>query len=208
MNPAQRWRGSRASSLGRSFHLPSPLMPRLRPRRKLQAFQKLTETETAAERAQLKAEAEAQARETLEQRLSRETQERALWEQLAQETEAAKLEIAARLAALQAQAEQAPKAEVADLVTRSEEAAREIDLDEADTRALIDQQLRDREWEADTKRLRFGEGARPAKGRNMAIAVCRKTRMTNQRACCWSGLGRRGRTAQASGVEEDEPAVV
>src|SRR5215212_1232950 len=131
--------------------------------------QKLSETESAAERAKAQAEAEARAREPLEERLNRETQERTLWEQLAQETEAAKLEIAARLASLQAQAEQAPKTEAADLVVRSEQAAQQIDLDEADTRALIDQQLRDRDWEADTKRLRHSEGARPAKHRNMAI---------------------------------------
>ena len=53
---------------------------------------------------------------------------------------------------------------------RAEEAAKAIDLDEAETRALIDQQLRDRGWEADTKTLRYASGARPAKGRNMAIA--------------------------------------
>src|SRR4051794_19487012 len=51
-----------------------------------------------------------------------------------------------------------------------ERAAQQIDLDEAETRALIDQQLRDRDWEADTKRLRYSEGTRPAKQRNMAIA--------------------------------------
>ena len=39
-----------------------------------------------------------------------------------------------------------------------------------ETRALIDQQLRDRGWEADTKTLRHSAGVRPAKGRNMAIA--------------------------------------
>src|SRR3954468_19381955 len=93
--------------------------------------QKLSETESAAERARTQAEAEARTRETLEERLKREAQERALWEQLAQETEDAKLEIAARRASLQAQAAQAPKTEVADLVVRSEKAAQQIDLDEA-----------------------------------------------------------------------------
>jgi type I restriction enzyme R subunit len=89
---------------------------------------------------------------------------------LAQETESAKAEIAARLASLQADAEQAPKAEVADLAERGEKAAQKIDLGEAETRLLIDQQLRDRGWEADTKTLRYGEGIRPVKNRNMAIA--------------------------------------
>ena len=41
---------------------------------------------------------------------------------------------------------------------------------EAETRFLIDQQLRQVGWEADTENLRFSKGTRPAKGRNMAIA--------------------------------------
>lgn len=132
--------------------------------------QKMAETESAAEQAKRVAEEEARARETLEERLRRESEDRALWERLAQETEASKVEVLAKLAEIQAQAEQAPKAEVVSLATRAEEAAQKIDLDEAETRALIDQQLQDRNWEADTKRLRYSEGARPAKGRNMAIA--------------------------------------
>jgi type I restriction enzyme R subunit len=71
---------------------------------------------------------------------------------------------------LQAEAESAPRAEALELVERGEEAAAKIDLDEAETRALIDQQLRDNGWEADTKTLRYSAGIRPAKGRNMAIA--------------------------------------
>jgi len=132
--------------------------------------QKMAETESAAEQSRRLAEAEARARETLEERLKRETEERALWEQLAQETEAAKNEVVAKLASVQAQSEQTPKAQAEILVAQGEAAAKKIDLDEAETRALIDQQLRDRGWETDTKQLRYGEGARPAKGRNMAIA--------------------------------------
>ena len=41
---------------------------------------------------------------------------------------------------------------------------------EAETRFLIDQQLRQVGWEADTENLRFSKGTRPAKGRNIAIA--------------------------------------
>lgn len=77
---------------------------------------------------------------------------------------------AAQLLALQATAEQAPKEAVQELLTRGQAAAAKIDIDEAETRALIDQQLQNRGWEADTPRLRYSEGIRPAKGRNMAIA--------------------------------------
>ncbi|MCI8518529.1 MAG: type I restriction-modification system endonuclease [Hungatella sp.] len=41
---------------------------------------------------------------------------------------------------------------------------------EAETRFLIDEQLRKVGWEADTERLRYSRGTRPAKGRNLAIA--------------------------------------
>jgi type I restriction enzyme R subunit len=127
-------------------------------------------TEDAVGLAQRRAEEHARARESVEQRLAREAEERAVWEKLAAESESKTLEIAARLAALQAAAEQAPRAESLEFIQRGEEASAKLDLDEADTRALIDQQLKDSGWEADTKSLRHGSGARPAKGRNLAIA--------------------------------------
>ncbi|MER9561080.1 type I restriction-modification system endonuclease [Mesorhizobium sp. M0571] len=109
-------------------------------------------------------------RETLEERFKREAEERVTWEQLAQESEAEKSALSAKLASLQAEADAAPRADVLELVQRGEEAATKLDLDEAETRTLIDQQLRDRGWEANTKTLRHSAGVRPAKGHNVAIA--------------------------------------
>ena len=43
-------------------------------------------------------------------------------------------------------------------------------MTEAETRMLIDSQLRDAGWEADTDNLRYSKGSRPKKGHNMAIA--------------------------------------
>jgi type I restriction enzyme R subunit len=131
---------------------------------------RLAETEDAASRARREAEEHARARESVEQRLTREAEERAIWERLAAESENKTAEIAARLAALQAAAEQAPKEDTLAFLQRGEEASARIDLDEATTRALIDQQLRDSGWEADTETLRYAAGARPVKGRNLAIA--------------------------------------
>ncbi len=131
---------------------------------------KVAETEDVAAAARREMDEQARARETLVERLQREAEERAAWEQLAQESEAEKAAIAAKLVSLQAEAEAAPRAEVLELVERGEEAAAKLDLDEAETRALIDQQLRDRGWDADTKALRHSTGVRPAKGRNMAIS--------------------------------------
>ncbi len=42
--------------------------------------------------------------------------------------------------------------------------------DERETRMLIDMQLQEVGWEADTENLRYAKGARPEKGRNLAIA--------------------------------------
>lgn len=131
---------------------------------------RVVESEDAASRAHRQAEEHARARESVKQRFAREAEERAIWEKLAAESESKMAEIAARLAALQATAEQAPKAESLEFIQRGEAASAKLDLDEAATRALVDQQLRDSGWEADTKSLRHASGTRPAKGRNLAIA--------------------------------------
>ena len=97
-------------------------------------------------------------------------EERALWEQLAAEAEAAKNQLAQQLASLQAAAVASPAAEQQQVLHFAQAAAEAISLDEAETRALIDQQLRDSGWEADTKAMRYASGTRPVKGRNLAIA--------------------------------------
>ncbi len=51
-----------------------------------------------------------------------------------------------------------------------EEAAEQVDLTEADTRRLIDQQLRAAGWECDSIALTWASGARPQKGKHRAIA--------------------------------------
>lgn len=45
-----------------------------------------------------------------------------------------------------------------------------VHLSEAQTRELIDEQLRKVGWEVDTKELRYSKGTRPTKGKNLAIA--------------------------------------
>lgn len=53
---------------------------------------------------------------------------------------------------------------------RASQVASQRQKTEAETRYIIDQQLRQVGWEADTENLRFSKGTRPAKGRNLAIA--------------------------------------
>ncbi|MGO6938529.1 type I restriction-modification system endonuclease [Rhizobium johnstonii] len=150
---------------------PEPIDATASLREEIEALRRrVAETEDAATVARLEAEEHARIRETVEERLRREAQERAAWEQLAQESETEKAAIAAKLSSLQAEAEAAPRAEVLELIQRGEQAAASIDLDEGQTRTIVDQQLRDRGWEADTKTLRYSAGVRPAKGRNIAIA--------------------------------------
>jgi type I restriction enzyme R subunit len=52
----------------------------------------------------------------------------------------------------------------------AQQAAQRVELNEAATRELIDAQLRQAGWEADSRSLRYGSGARPQKNRNLAIA--------------------------------------
>ena len=107
---------------------------------------------------------------SMEAKLREARDEQAFWEQLAVEAEEAKAALAQKLAAEQAEALARPKATVAALVAAATTAASAVELDEADTRKLIDQQLRDAGWTVDSAALSFPKGARPEKGRNVAIA--------------------------------------
>ncbi|MDO5048293.1 MAG: type I restriction-modification system endonuclease [Actinomycetaceae bacterium] len=55
-------------------------------------------------------------------------------------------------------------------IKRSKRGATQRPRTEAETRLLIDEQLRQVGWEADSQNLRYGHGTRPEKGRNIAIA--------------------------------------
>lgn len=54
--------------------------------------------------------------------------------------------------------------------TRAYQKALNINLTEAQTREIIDEQLRLVGWEADTENLKYSKGTRPTKGKNIAIA--------------------------------------
>lgn len=96
--------------------------------------------------------------------------EQTFWEQMAVEAEQAKVALAQKLSADQAQGLAQPKAVVAAFVTAATTAASAVELDEADTRKLIDEQLREVGWTVDSATLSFAKGARPEKGKNLAIA--------------------------------------
>lgn len=96
--------------------------------------------------------------------------EQSFWEQVAIEAEQAKAALALKLSADQAQGLAQPKATVAAFLSAASTAANAVELDEADTRKLIDEQLRDVGWTVDSAALSYAKGARPEKGKNLAIA--------------------------------------
>lgn len=130
----------------------------------------LKASQSAAERAKAEAEQHARDKENAQEVARREASERAIWEKLAQEAETGKLALAAELNQLQQAAVTKPPKAIAELQEHAEAASRNIDLDEAATRAIIDQQLIGRGWMADTRNLTYAKGTRPANGQNMAIA--------------------------------------
>lgn len=106
----------------------------------------------------------------MESKLAETKDEQSFWEEMATEADEAKAALAQQLAAQQAQSEVQPKSAVAALVAASNQAATGVQLDEAETRELIDQQLRQAGWEADSANLRYAKGTRPERGKNLAIA--------------------------------------
>ncbi|MBW4552617.1 MAG: type I restriction-modification system endonuclease [Aphanocapsa sp. GSE-SYN-MK-11-07L] len=130
----------------------------------------LEQTQSEADRAQLVAEDRARAVLSAEEKARQEAEDRALWEQIAVEAEQARAALAEQLATLQIAAKQLPPQQTTALISLADETAKVIDLDEDQTRAIIDQQLQAAGWLVDSRNLRYGQGARPAKGQNMAIA--------------------------------------
>jgi len=130
----------------------------------------LEETRSEAERARLTAEEQTRAVLSAEEIARQEAEERLVWEQLAVEAEQARAALEVQLATLQAAAKQLPSQQTAAVIALADQAASGIDLDEDETRAIIDQQLQNAGWLADTRNLRYSKGVRPARGQNMAIA--------------------------------------
>lgn len=106
----------------------------------------------------------------LEDQLRVAKDEQTAWEQIALETDQARVELERKLAQAQEDSKsQAPATHNA-LVKAAQVASGKMELDEAATRRIIDAQLVEVGWEADTPNLRYAKGARPQRGRNLAIA--------------------------------------
>jgi type I restriction enzyme, R subunit len=86
------------------------------------------------------------------------------------EAEAIAAEFQQKLEALQVQAMAQPIQVQQAILLRAQVNVAKLVLDEDEIRILIDQQLVDLGWEADSVNLRYAMGVRPEVGRNMAIA--------------------------------------
>lgn len=107
-----------------------------------------------------------------EQQMARRAEdERSIYEALASEASeryaALKAEFDARVAVPRSPATQS---EIDDFAARANLAAAKVVIDEAATRLIIDQQLCDSGWDADTVNLTYAKGARPERHKNRAIA--------------------------------------
>lgn len=95
-------------------------------------------------------------------------------EQLAAEAEKALQEAMHRLAEMQAIVAQNSTVNlektIKTAIAKSQKAEEKVELDEPATRLLIDEQLREVGWEADSEELIYGKGTRPMRGKNLAIA--------------------------------------
>lgn len=125
--------------------------------------------EGVAEDRAANAELNAELAQTRDQ-LSTLAEERDTWEAIASEADRGKVELASQLARLQTQAQAQDRSDLTKVSQAANAAASKVHLDEADTRDLIDQQLRDAGWEVDSTNLRYSKGARPQRNRNLAIA--------------------------------------
>lgn len=70
----------------------------------------------------------------------------------------------------EAAAAAAPVVVASERKKQANKAASQRQKSEAETRYMIDEQLRQVGWEANTEEIRYSKGSRPAKGHNMAIA--------------------------------------
>ncbi|MGJ0485198.1 MAG: type I restriction-modification system endonuclease [Methylomicrobium sp.] len=136
-------------------------------------LQKQSKTaEDRLNRAEQQQQIEAQKAAAEQQRAEQMANESQVWEQIATEHEAKLAEYRAKMDAANIIYFQTfaklEKQQQAEQIRRVEKST--LQLNEAETRVLIDQQLIEAGWEADTVNLRFSKGARPIANANRAIA--------------------------------------
>lgn len=167
--------------------------------------QDLLAAQRAIEDARKAAEAELSAKLTAQELAAKAQEDAAIWEALASEQiethratakagsqksaalAAQNQKLQAELAALSTAAQAMPPRQLARAIERAAEASEAIELDEAATRKIIDQQLRRAGWEVDTERLTFAAGVRPQRAKTWRLPSGRRWRTGKKAAptmCC------------------------
>ncbi len=135
---------------------------------------KLSEAVEASEdreaKARLAAEQEREARLKAMAETEAEREDRAFWERYAAETEAGLKKAEAALKAAQTTAQATAPRQLELLTQIGQQQAEKLELDEATTRILIDDQLRAAGWTVDSTALRYAAGTRPSPEQAIAIA--------------------------------------
>lgn len=124
----------------------------------------------AEAKARLAAQAAEAARADLEGRAEAEARDRAFWESYAAEAEASLKRAERSLAGTQSTASAQPPEQLQLLSKLATESAEKIEIDEATTRVLIDDQLRAAGWRVESATLRHANGTRPGLSEAVAIA--------------------------------------
>lgn len=153
----------RVFSGDRTFN-PGPFIPPTDPAVETQELQAELEQLRQEVRASLSATEAAQALAQAE------AQRRLEVEALALEAEVKVKEVQNHLAQIQSQATGASQQAIQQTIAQAQAAETQVNLDERETRRLIDTQLRIAGWEVDSEVLTYKSGARPQKNRNLAIA--------------------------------------
>lgn len=143
---------------------PGPFIPPPDPQQETQSLKDELERLRQAAQESLSTAEFAKAQALLEE------QRRIAAEELVAEAEAQKQTVLQHLAQLQETARTQSEQTIQQTVTQAQAVEGELVLDERETRRLIDAQLRAAGWEADTEDLTYAKGARPQRGRNLAIA--------------------------------------
>lgn len=139
----------------------------------LQELQKQTKTaEDRLSRAEQQQKIEAKKAAAEQQRAEQMASESQVWEQIATEHEAKLAQFRAKMDAANIEYFKfftgLEKQQQAEQIRRVEKST--LHLNEAETRILIDEQLIEAGWEADSVNLRYSKGARPIANANRAIA--------------------------------------
>jgi type I restriction enzyme R subunit len=124
----------------------------------------------AEAKARLAAQEAEAARQELESRVEAEARDRAFWEKYAADAEAALRAAERSLAETQAIAHAMPAQQLEFLAQAAIKSAEIVEIDEATTRVLIDEQLRAAGWRVDSATLRHAAGTRPGYAEAIAIA--------------------------------------